>query len=183
MKAVSARGDRWALPRGSATSWSGVRVRGLALLTFAALFPAASVADCETAAPAAARQFWEGHSHFYERADSTLRDVTTPRFYAALKREWDCIAKNASCVAYQPWPHPGDTNIAGHPTFYVSLERPDHVLVSMNYAFRGSFGRPGSQQFVIITLMQGLNGQCWLVDDLVTQQQGSFRDRFQRPDS
>ena len=174
----------WGAPLGGAsTSPSGVGVRVLALLISAALFPADSLADCAIDAPAAARQFWESHSHFYERADPTLRAVTTPGFYAAVEREWSCIGKSASCVAYQPWPHPDDVNIAGHPTFYVSLERPDHVLVSMNYAFRGSYGGRGPQQFVIMTLTQGLDGRCWLLDDLVTDRQGSFRERFQRPGS
>lgn len=158
-------------------------MRVAALLVSATLLPAASVADCGTDPPAAAREFWEKHSHFNERADPTLREVTTPRFYAALEREWDCAAKNASCAPYDPWPHPDDTNIAGHPTFYVSLDRPDHVLVSMNYALRSLFGRPGPQQFVIMTLIQGPKGRCWLLDDLVTAQQGSFREQFQRPGS
>jgi hypothetical protein len=141
------------------------------------------MADCAAEATAAARQFWESHSHFYERTDSSLRDVTTPRFYAALKREWACAGQSAGCVAYDPWPHPGDTNIAGHPTFYVSLDRPEHVLVSMNYALRGPYGRAGSQQFVIMTLIPGLDSRCWLLDDLVTEQLGSFRERFPGPDS
>jgi hypothetical protein len=165
------------------TSPSGVRVRLVGLLTAATLLPAASLADCAAEAPAAARQFWEGHSHFYERTDPTLRDVTTPRFYAALEREWACIGKNTACVAYVPWPHPGDMSIAGHPTFYVSLDRADHVLVSMNYAFRGSYGKAGPQQFVIMTLIQEPDSRCWLLDDLVTARQGSFRERFHRPDS
>ena len=158
-------------------------MRVVPLLTFAALLPAASLADCETDAPAAARQFWQSHSHFYQRPDSSLRDLTTPRFYAALEREWACIAKNPPCAAYEPWPHPGDTSLAGHPTFYVSLDQPDHVLVSMNYAVHGAYGRAGPQQFVIMTLTQGPKGRCWLLDDLVTAQQGSFREQFQRPDS
>jgi hypothetical protein len=153
-----------------------------ALLTSATLFAVASFADCATEAPAAARQFWEGHSHFYEQTDPTLREVTTPRFYAALEREWSCI-KTAGCTAYEPWPHPGDVRIAGHPTFYVSLDQPDHVLVSMNYAFRGTYGRGGPQQFVIMTLTQRPDGRCWLLDDLVTSQHGSFRERFQRSGS
>lgn len=169
--------------RPDTTSWLAVGVRVVALLTFATLLPAYSLADCASEAPAAARRFWESHSHFYERTDAALRDLTTPRFYAALEREWACITKNTSCIAYKPWPHPGDTDIAGHPTFYVSLEQPDHVLVSMNYALRGSYGRAGPQQFVIMTLTQGPNGRCWLIDDLVTEQQGSFRERFHGPGS
>jgi hypothetical protein len=162
---------------------SGVRTGIVAWLMSATLLPAASLADCAPEAPAAARHFWESHSHFYERTDPTLREATTPRFYAALEREWSCVAKTAGCVAYEPWPHPGDINIAGHPTFYVSLEQPDHVLVSMNYALRGAYGRGGPQQFVIMTLTPGPNGRCWLLDDLVTSPQGSFRERFQRPHS
>lgn len=158
----------------------GVRSGIVAWLMCATLVPAASLADCAPEAPAAARHFWESHSHFFERTDSTLRDATTPRFYAALEHEWSCVANTAGCVAYAPWPHPGDVNIAGHPTFYVSLEQPDHVLVSMNYALRGAYGRAGPQQFVIMTLTPGANGRCWLLDDLVTSQQGSFRERFQR---
>ena len=107
-------------------------MRIVVLLTSATLFPVACLADCATEAPAAARQFWERHSHFYERTDPTLRDATTPRFYAALEREWSCV-KTAGCAAYEPWPHPGDVRIAGHPTFYVSLDQPDHVLVSMAF--------------------------------------------------
>lgn len=165
------------------TSPAQVRVRVFALLMSAQLFPAVALADCRSDAAAAAQQFWSGHSHFYEKADPALNDVTTARFYAALQREWACIAKTPPCLAYEPWPHPGDDSLAGHPTFYVSLEQPDHVLVSMNYAFRGSFGRPGPQQFVIMTLTQGLSGQCWLVDDLLTEKLGSFRERFPRPGS
>ena len=155
----------------------------VAFLTSVMLLPAACLADCASEAPAAARQFWQDHSHFYEATDPTLRDVTTPRFYAAIEREWACIAKNAGCVPYRPWPHPGDTSIAGRPTFYVSLDQPDHVLVSMNYAFRGTYGRAGPQQFVIMTLTQRADRRCWLLDDLVTAQQGSFREQFPRPDS
>jgi hypothetical protein len=177
------RGRHWALPDGPATSPPAVRVLVVALLTCAALLPAVSLADCATEAPAAARQFWESHSRFYERADPTLRDVTTPRFYAALEREWACIGKNPACIAYDPWPQPGDTTVAGHPTFYVSLDQPDHVLVSMNYALRGPYGMAGSQQFVIMTLMPAPQGRCWLLDDLVTAQQGSFREQFHRPGS
>ena len=158
-------------------------MRVLVLLTLGALPPASALADCATEAPAAARQFWQGHSHFYERADPTLRDVTTPRFYSALEREWGCVGRKAGCVAYVPWPHPGDISIAGHPTFYVSLDRSDHVLVSMNYTLRGSLGEAGPQQFVILTLTQAPSGRCWLLDDLVTAQQGSFREQFSRPPS
>ena len=168
---------------GRSTRPPGARKHVVALLTWVALLPAAALADCRTDAAAAARQFWESHSHFYDRADPTVRDVTTPRFYAAVEREWACISKTPGCLGDEPWPHPGDDSIAGHPTFYVSLEQPDHVLVSMNYAFRGSFGRPGPQRFVIMTLTQAPDGRCWLIDDLVTQQQGSFRERFQRPAS
>ena len=159
------------------------RVRAVAFLTSALLLPAVSMAECATEAPAAGRQFWESRSHFYEKADPSLRDITTPRFFAALKREWACAAKGASCVAYAPWPHPGDASIAGHPTFYVSLERPDHVLVSMNYALRGDYGRAGRPQFVIMTLTQRPDNRCWLLDDLVTEQLGSLRERFPGPDS
>jgi hypothetical protein len=158
-------------------------VRIVAWLISATLLPAASLADCAADAPAAARQFWENHSHFYQRGDSTLRDVTTPRFYAALEREWSCNAKSSGCLGFEAWPHPDDKSIAGRPSFYVSLERADHVLVSMNYALRGLYGMAGSQQFVIMTLTQGPNGRCWLLDDLVTAQQGSFRERFSRPGS
>jgi hypothetical protein len=158
-------------------------VRVLALLTTAALLPTASLADCASEAPAAARQFWQGHSHFYEKADLTLREVTTPRFYAALEREWACVAASAGCVVFKPWPHPGEATIAGHPTFYVSFDQPDHVLVSMNYALHGPYGETGPQQFVIMTLRPGPNGRCWLLDDLVTAQQGSFREQFSRPHS
>lgn len=165
------------------TSPPEVRLRVFALLTCAQLLPAVSLADCTTDAAAAAQQFWSSHSHFYQKADPALHDVTTPRFYAALEREWACTARAPACLAYEPWPHPGDTSLAGHPTFYVSLEQPDHVLVSMNYAFRGSFGRPGPQQFVIMTLTAGPSGQCWLVDDLLTEKLGSFRERFPRPGS
>ena len=167
---------------GPAACRLGLVARIVALLTAATLFPVASRADCATEAPAAARQFWEGHSHFYERTDPTLREVITPRFYAALEREWSCI-KTAGCAAYEPWPHPGDAGIAGHPTFYISLDQPDHVLVSMNYALRATYGRGGPQQFVIMTLTQRPDGRCWLLDDLVTSQQGSFRERFHPPGS
>jgi len=168
---------------GPSTSRSGVRVRVVAFLMSASLLPMICLADCASEAPAAARQFWESHSHFYEATDPTLREVTTPRFYAAIEREWACIARNAGCVSYKPWPHPGDVSIAGHPTFYVSLDQPDHVLVSMNYALRGPYGRAGPQQFVIMTLTQRPDGRCWLLDDLVTARQGSFREQFPRPDS
>ena len=158
-------------------------MRVVAFLMSASLLPMICLADCASEAPAAARQFWESHSHFYEGTDPTLREVTTPRFYAAMEREWACIARNAGCVPYRPWPHPGDMSIAGHPTFYVSLDQPDHVLVSMNYALRGPYGRAGPQQFVIMTLTQRPDGRCWLLDDLVTARQGSFREQFPRPDS
>jgi hypothetical protein len=156
-------------------------MRVVALLTAAALLPAAVLADCASEAPAAARQFWQDHSHFYEKTDPTLREVTTARFYAAVEREWACVAARASCVLSNPWPHPGDTSIASHPTFYVSFEQPDHVLVTMNFAMRGPFGGAGPQQFAIMTLRPGSNGRCWLLDDLVTAQQGSFREQFSRP--
>jgi hypothetical protein len=158
-------------------------MRIVVLLMCAVLLPATCLADCASEAPAAARQFWQGHSHFYEKADATLREVTTPRFYAALEREWACVGKKAGCVAYVPWPHPGDLSIAGHPTFYVSLDRSDHVLVSMNYALRGDLGGAGPQQFVILTMTPAANSRCWLLDDVVTAEQGSFRERFQRPPS
>ena len=151
------------------------------LLTCGTLLPASSLADCGSEPALAARQFWESHSHFYQKSDPTLHDATTARFYAALEREWACVAKNAGCDVFEPWPHPGDTNIAGRPTFYVSLEQPDHVLVSMNYALLGHYGMASPQQFVIVTLTQGAGGRCWLVDDLVTAHQGSFRERFSRP--
>jgi hypothetical protein len=53
----------------------------------------------------------------------------------------------------------------------------------MNYALRGSLGGAGPRQFVILTLTQAPNGRCWLLDDLVTAQQGSFREQFGRPPS
>jgi hypothetical protein len=165
------------------TSPSGALLRVVAFLASAALLPVVCLADCASEAPAAAREFWESHSHFYERTEPTLRDATTPRFYAAIEREWTCVAKYAGCVAYKPWPHPGETSIVGHPTFYVSLDRPDHVLVSMNYALRGLYDRAGPQQFVIMTLTPSPKGRCWLVDDMVTAQQGSFREQFSRPGS
>ena len=53
----------------------------------------------------------------------------------------------------------------------------------MTYAMIGPDGRSGPDLFVVLTLMQGPTGQCWLVDDVVTSEHGSFRVRFRGPDS
>jgi hypothetical protein len=167
-----------------------VGVRVLALLAFATLLPVASPANCATDAAAVARQFWEHHSHFYQKDDPDLRAATTPRFYEAMQREWACLAKNLTCLDYEPWPHPGDKRLGVHPTFYIPVSRPDlwsvtrpeHVLVSMTYAMTGPDGRPGPDQFVVLTLTQVADDRCWLVDDVVTPEHGSLRGRFRRPE-
>lgn len=166
-------------------------VRIFALFVSASLIPAASLANCGNDAAAVARQFWEQHSRFYEKDDPDLQAATTPRFYAAIQREWACAAKNRACLGYVPWPHPGDKRLRFPPTFYVPVSRPDlwsvtrpvHVLVSMTYTMTGPDGGIGPDEYVVVTLTQGANDRCWLVDDVVTPEHGSLRGRFSRPDS
>ena len=142
------------------------------------------------AAAGVARQFWEGHSHFYLKDDPELRAVTTARFYAALQHVWSCVAKNPACLGYRPWPHSDDKRFAVSPTFDVPLSRPDlssikkpqHVLVTMTYAMLESDGTSGPDQFAVLTLMEAPNERCWLVDDVVTPQHGSLRVRFRDPE-
>lgn len=173
------------------TSPLAVRVRILAILMSASLIPVASLGNCESDAAAVARQFWEQHSRFYERDDPDLRAATTPRFYEAIQREWACAAKNPTCLGYEPWPHPGDKRLRVHPVFYVPVSRPDlwsvtrpeHVLVSMSYSMTDPDGGSGPDEYVVLTLTQGANDRCWLVDDVVTPEHGSLRGRFSRPAS
>jgi hypothetical protein len=167
------------------------RRRALALFTAGLLIPTLSLANCENDAAAVARQFWEQHSRFYEKDDPDLQAATTPRFYAAIQREWACAAKNPACLGYQPWPHPGDKRLRSPPTFYVPVSRPDlwsvirpvHVLVSMTYTMTDPDGGSGAEEYVVLTLTQGANDRCWSVDDVVRPEYGSFRGRFSRPNS
>ena len=138
------------MPGVRSTSPLRILVRVSALLAAAALIPAAAApANCEPDPAAAARQFWEGHSRFYVKADPTLTALTTPRFYSALQREWACIAKNPGCLGYRPWPHPDEKRFGAYPTFYIPVSRPDlssvirpeHVLVTMTYALNDADGR------------------------------------------
>ena len=158
-------------------------MRAAALFVSAVLVPQLSLADCGTDAAVAAQQFWEAHSHFYERVDPDVAALTTPRFYAALKRQWSCLAQGQACLSYELWPHPGDKHIAVRPTFHVSFTRPDHVLVLMEYTLDGPGSTGRSDQTVVLTLTPPSSGGCWLVDDLLTHHQDSFRWRFRRPDS
>jgi hypothetical protein len=170
----------------------GVPLRVIALLAAAALIPAVALAHCGTdMAATAARQFWEGHSHFYMKDDPELRALTTPRFYSAIQQEWACMAKNPACLGYRPWPYPDDKRLAMYPSFYIPLSRPDlgsvtkpeHVLVTMTYAMVDPDGGSGPEQFAVLTMMQGPNDRCWLVDDVVTPEHGSLRVRFRGPES
>lgn len=167
-------------------------MRVIALLAAAASIPAAALGNCGTdVAATVARQFWEGHSHFYVRDDPELRALTTPRFYSAIQQEWTCVAKNPACLGYRPWPHPDDKRLAMYPTFRIPLSRPDlgsvtraeHVLVTMTYAMIDPDGGSAPERFAVLTLMQGPNDRCWLVDDVVTPEHGSLRVRFRGPDS
>jgi hypothetical protein len=166
-------------------------MRVVALLA-CTLIPAAALGNCgPDAAPDVARQFWQGHSRFYIKDDNELQSLTTPRFYSALQREWACVAKNPGCLGYRPWPHPDDKRLGASPTFRVPVSRPDlgsvtrpeHVLVTMTYSLTDPDGSSGADQFVVLTLMQGPNDRCWLVDDVVTPEHGSLRVQFRAPDS
>ncbi|MBV8143712.1 MAG: hypothetical protein JO184_01805 [Gammaproteobacteria bacterium] len=167
-------------------------MRVIALLAAAALSPPTALGNCETGAAAAvARQFWEGHSHFFRTDDPELRTLTTARFYSALQHEWACLAKRSACLGYRPWPNPDDKHFADYPTFDIPVSRPDlssvtgpeHVLVTMTFAMMDVDGKVGPDQFVVLTLMHGPGSQCWLVDDVVTPERGSLRLRLRGPDS
>jgi len=101
------------------------------------------------------------------------------------------MAKNPACLGYRPWPYPDDKRLAMYPTFYIPLSRPDlgsvtkpeHVLVTMTYVMIDPDGGSGPEQFAVLTMMQGPNDRCWLVDDVVTPEHGSLRVRFRGPES
>lgn len=124
-----------------------------------------------------ARRLFERHRDFYW--DEAHHDPAwlTPRFDAALRREWAYAKGEVGHLDVDPWLGAQDGDIGAPVTFRLLAGQGGVSTVLMRYPFLTEPGaRP--QRHTVRLLLRRAAGGCWQLDDLITPAGQSLRTLY-----
>jgi len=124
-------------------------------------------------ARSAAQRFFAAHARFYAENPARIRELVTPRFFAALERENKCAEGAVCAIEAVPWTDAQDGNMEKPITFQVKNLTAEHATVEMRYVFALSRRQKQSQR-VLLLMERHAADRCWLVADLVGPRGKSF---------
>ncbi len=161
---------------------AGRRWRALALglgVVASAAAPAAPAPErgaCSSPV-AFARSVFERHRDFYWDDAHHDPNLLTPRFVAALRREWAVAQGEVGALDVDPWLGAQDGDIGAPVTFRLLSAKGGTSTVVMDYPFLPA---PGARPQVrrVRLLLRRAAGACWQLDDLVTPAGQSLRKLF-----
>jgi hypothetical protein len=130
---------------------------------------------CSSEGPAvAAKRFYRHHADFYSRDPVKIRAMVTPRFYAALEKEYACLGEGYICaVEAAPWVSAQDGDIREPITFETADKGGGEAEVRMSYTYYLSETRNWPQT-VTLKLERRPGDTTWRIGDLIPPGGGSL---------
>lgn len=141
----------------------------LAIACLTALFEMPiAYASCATDDPVAvAKTFYSKHADFSVGNPAKIKSLITPRLFAALDREYKCVAQGQVCaLEADVWTDAQDGEIGKPVEFLIASHSGVAASVTMTYPFILDKARR-RKQHVTILLQRKSPTDCWLISDLV----------------
>jgi len=124
-------------------------------------------AACAVDDPAAvAKSFYSRHAQFFSEDPARIKTIITPRFFAALDREYKCAQGEICALEADPWTDAQDGSIGKPIEFATASNSGVEASVSMTYPFVLDKAHR-EQKHVTLQLQRKSPTDCWLLGDLV----------------
>jgi hypothetical protein len=122
-------------------------------------------AACAIDDPAAAAQsFYTHHTDFSSKDPTAFKDLLTPRFFAALDKEYKCAQGDVCAIEADPWTDAQDGTI-GKPVAFATTSNADgKAVVAMTYPF--ILNKTPHKQHATLLLQRTSATECWQLDDV-----------------
>ena len=117
---------------------------------------------------AVAKSFYSKHADFSSEDPAKIKGIVTPRFFAALDREYKCAQGQICALEADPWTDAQDGSIGKPVEFATASNSGLEARISMTYPF--ILGKAHSQKRVTLVLQRESPTGCWLLSDLVGPQ-------------
>lgn len=141
----------------------------------------AELSDCRNSSPNdLAKHFFEIHNNFYCKDPNQFRDAISPRFFAALEKEYRCISIPEVCaIEAVPWIAAQDGEIGGPIRFKTLYESDTKADVEINYKLVLTPDRSWERSSTLHFIRQDKNS-CWIISDITMPEIGSFVEMIER---
>ena len=130
---------------------------------------------------AAAKNFFTNHYGFYHEDPSLRRALLTPRFFRALKHEYDNCTTSGMIGALDcdPWTNAQDGNVSEPFVFKTIKSQNSESTVRFDYTFTlgPKIARP---QFVLLKFQSASPDANWKLADFITPNHESLIDLLER---
>ena len=123
-------------------------------------------AACAIDDPAAAAQsFYTKHADFSTQDPTPIKELLTPRLFAALAMEYKCAQGEICAIEADPWTDAQDGSIGKPVAFATTSNAGGKAAVSMTYTFvlDKSHRKP---KHATLLLQRTSASECWQLDDL-----------------
>lgn len=114
-----------------------------------------------------ARSFFAGHADFAFDDPAKIRELLTPRFFAALAREHRCAKGELCAIEADPWTDAQDGDILRPATFKTTTNSGTQAEIKMSYYFALSTSQKRLQSVALKYRHSELSG-CWELADLIS---------------
>jgi len=148
--------------------------RTLALILAALAATPVAYAACASDDPVVlAKSFYSKHVNFSSENPAKIKTLITPRFFAALDKEFKCAQGQICSIEADPWTGAQDGDVGKPIEFAATSNSGVAANVSMTYPF--VLGKAHREQKQVSLLFQRQSPtDCWLLDDLLTPGGGSL---------
>jgi hypothetical protein len=130
---------------------------------------------------AAAQNFFTGHYDFYYEDPTSCKALLTPRFYRALKHEYEALSNTGQIGALDcdPWINAQDGSIS-EPLSFETLKK-DHseASVRFNYTFRLG-PKSARAQSVLLKFQRSPASAGWELADFIMPNSESLIDHLEK---
>lgn len=129
----------------------------------------------------AARHFFTSHFDFYYEDPSRFRTLLTPRFFQALKREYESVTTTGQVGALDcdPWTDSQDGNVSEPFVFETTKSEHSEETVCFKYTFT-SGPKSFRNQFVLLKFQRTSPEANWKLADFITPNHKSLVELLER---
>lgn len=114
-----------------------------------------------------AKSFFAGHANFAFDDPAKIRELLSPRLFAALAREHKCAKGDLCAMEADPWTDAQDGEILQPATFKTATNTGTQAEVKVSYYFALSASQKRLQSAVLKYRHSAISG-CWELDDLLS---------------
>jgi len=119
------------------------------------------------------KSFFAGHANFAFEDPAKIRELLSPRFFAALAREHRCAKGDLCAIESDPWTDAQDGEILQPASFKTTTNTGTQAEVKMSYYFALSASQKRQQSVVLKYRHSAISG-CWELADLISPSGQSF---------